>query len=39
MPYYRGRGYGPDAWVLLIGGVGVAMCLAYALLRHLGAIG
>jgi hypothetical protein len=31
VPYYRGRGYGPGAWVLLVGAAGLAILLAYVL--------
>lgn len=34
VPYYRGKGYGPGAWVLLIGIAGLAVFLGYTLLRH-----
>jgi hypothetical protein len=34
MPYYRGKSYGPEAWVLLLAAAGPAILLATALLRH-----
>jgi hypothetical protein len=36
MPYYRGKRYGPDASVLLVGAAVAAVYLAHSLLRHAG---
>jgi hypothetical protein len=36
MPYSRGKGYGPEAWLLLVGAAGVTVWVAAVLLRHAG---